>query len=577
MERNRNIDVIRALAILLIVVFHVWALSYVPVFRGNLNIFIEYGGDLGVTVFLMLSGFAIYKSLSRRKDNFSYLPFVKDRLKRILPQYYISLIIFLFYTGNCFLLFSNNCNLFSHAFLFHGFYPGIEGGISGVAWTLTPIFLFYLISPLLFKAIEKKPKLTLVLSIIFTCLFKFIVYNLFAMSVNKIEWHYYFSYGKSIFGVLDQFVIGMFLAKYIGLPKDNKKMVLAISLIVISLVASYGWLTVDKNSVPLLTQNTGRYSNCFEGYIWHSVLTIIIALGIYGFSLIKINFENPISKAILCISKHEYGIYIWHLEFIRIVLQINPFAISLVNSQRRSLYVYLVIGSLFIGILMSVVIDGVDWKKVYDEFKQYIKVCIYIIGAIVSIISLKILGTTIIGFTRGGAYDEYVFMILYAIAVENLIMYLINRKSKNNKKLICVSAISIGLTIIWKVLFQDNSIYSFGLNLKYIVQMFQSMTIRFYDSIPHIAMLALLLLGIIFKLDIANEKTKKFTIYNCIAMNITLLLIVLKYLVFMGEEAMAASLFIEFYSGILFMQIVTVLVLYSPKILKNKIDIYFNE
>ena len=123
MERNKNVDIIRAIAILLIVVYHIFALSHVPLFKGKLSPFIEYGGEYGVTLFFILSGFAIYKSLFRRKENFNYKSFIVDRLKRILPEYYISIIILLCLAGGIVLLFTNKFDLFSHFFILHGFYP----------------------------------------------------------------------------------------------------------------------------------------------------------------------------------------------------------------------------------------------------------------------------------------------------------------------------------------------------------------------------------------------------------------------------------------------------------------------
>lgn len=287
MERNKNVDIIRAIAILLIVTYHIFALSQVSLVRGTLYPFLEYSGEYGVTLFFILSGFAIYKSLFKRKDDFKYFTFLKDRLIRILPLYYFSLILFLFFTNeNIGMLFSkgNLFNLISHFLLIHGFFLYIEGSISGVAWALTPIFCFYLIAPLLFKAIEKKPKLTLIISIIFSCVIKFICYNWLVNSGKPAVYEYFSMYRRSIFGLIDEFVIGMFLAKYISLPKDNKKIILNIILVILSIVGLYFWIYVDRFQVNIITENTGRVSNCFVGYIWYTVLSLILAVGIYGFS-----------------------------------------------------------------------------------------------------------------------------------------------------------------------------------------------------------------------------------------------------------------------------------------------------
>ena len=87
MERNRNIDIVRALSILLIVVYHIYAITNVKLINNNFKLFLQYGGEYGVTVFFMISGFSIYKSLSRRKDNFKYKTFIiiEMEIKKIIP------------------------------------------------------------------------------------------------------------------------------------------------------------------------------------------------------------------------------------------------------------------------------------------------------------------------------------------------------------------------------------------------------------------------------------------------------------------------------------------------------------
>ena len=366
-ERNRNIDIVRALAILIILVYHIFAITNVKIVDNNLRYFVQYGGEYGVTVFFIISGFSIYKSLSRRKDNFKYGKFIKDRLKRILPQYYISLIILILFTGSSVVLFSKEQfpNLLSHIALIHGFFYKYQGSISGVAWTLTPIFCFYIFAPLLFKCLEKRPKLTVICSFIISCIIKAIIFN-FVARINAQDASKYFWLGRIFFCEIDEFVIGMFLAKYITTPennKDKKKLAINIGLMIASIVLLYFWIFVDKNKVSIITANTTRLSNCFEAYIWYSVLTIVLSLGIYGFSQIRINLENPISKGLLCVAKHEYGIYIWHLEVINFLSKSNPYLMQVVGQERRIIYIYLFIIVIAFGIFMDVIVESVEWEK----------------------------------------------------------------------------------------------------------------------------------------------------------------------------------------------------------------------
>lgn len=65
MKHNKNIDVLRALALLQILLYHAWAVSGTPdflpaIFAPGLQL----SGEIGVTVFFALSGFGIYCSIT---------------------------------------------------------------------------------------------------------------------------------------------------------------------------------------------------------------------------------------------------------------------------------------------------------------------------------------------------------------------------------------------------------------------------------------------------------------------------------------------------------------------------------
>ena len=69
MERNRGIDIVRAGAILAVIVYHFYVLigenRYVqyPVVHRLLSM----GGEIGVTLFFIISGYGIFLSIDRQK------------------------------------------------------------------------------------------------------------------------------------------------------------------------------------------------------------------------------------------------------------------------------------------------------------------------------------------------------------------------------------------------------------------------------------------------------------------------------------------------------------------------------
>jgi len=390
MKRNKNIDIVRAFAVIAVVIYHIYAITGVSFSLEPIQILLKYGGEYGVAVFFILSGFSIYVSLNRKKENFTYHNFIAKRLERILPQYYISLIFLLLFTSAAVYLSSYHIyNLFSHMFLFHDLYPSSAGAISGVCWTLGVIFQFYLISPFLYKAIEKKPKLTLFTSLIFSIGIKAFLYH-YVLIPQQASFEYYFSFGKALYTSIDIFVLGMFLGKIITIPEDNKKIVKNIIGLIISFIVFFAWIYIDCNRISIWGINTGIYSDCIHSYIWHSGLAIILSFMIYFFSKIKFNESHPIIKSLLFIAQYEYGIYIWHLILIRALSDNSEFIRIFITYQRKMTYVILFSLSIGTGVLMTEIVDNINFKEMYLKFKPLIKKLInYSIVLIVILLTLN--------------------------------------------------------------------------------------------------------------------------------------------------------------------------------------------
>lgn len=365
MKRNRNLDIVRALAVLAVVIYHISVITNINIPIKPLHDILKFGGEFGVTVFFILSGFAIYSSMKRSGKDFKYYNFITKRLSRILPQYYISLAILLLFTNMAvYLNLRNIGNIFSHIFLFHDWYPSFQGAISGVCWTLGVIFQFYLISPLIFYCIEKKPKLTVFLSVIFSvCMKAFIYHFVIAKSINgDLGTSYYFGLGRTIITALDTFVIGMFLGRYVKVPEDNKKIILNILGLAISTAIFIVWIYVAEKNI--------LYSDSVIGYVWHTGLAIILGVMMYFFANIKLPLENPILKALLFISKYEYGIYIWHLLMINALCNNSEFIMQYIVWQRKITYVILLGLSIASGVLMTEIIDSINFKEMYLKLKE---------------------------------------------------------------------------------------------------------------------------------------------------------------------------------------------------------------
>jgi peptidoglycan/LPS O-acetylase OafA/YrhL len=137
-HRTVGLDLLRTIACLLVVVFHMRTLLVVDF--GILNPIVE-GGMSGVFVFFALSGYLIYKPFVR--GNVDLRVYGIKRTARILPGYYLALVALAFLTSNPlpaehplpFLTITSSYSLPLREFM-------------GIAWTLSAEILFYLLLPM---------------------------------------------------------------------------------------------------------------------------------------------------------------------------------------------------------------------------------------------------------------------------------------------------------------------------------------------------------------------------------------------------------------------------------------------
>lgn len=387
MRRNKNIDIIRSIAILSVVFYHIFAITGITINYPIIRTFIFYGGEFGVSIFFILSGYSIYCSLKNKElsgEKFSYWNYLGKRIKRLAPQYYFSLSLILLFTGGAVYLSQGHLlNLFSHVFFFHNLFPSIAGAISGVCWTLGVIFQFYIIAPYIYKIIKKYPKITMIISVIISIVLKYLIFHFIFSTAKETNSFYYFSYGRQLFTSIDHFVLGMFIAQ-LGMKENKSNNICNVVICVISIILLYILLRVGTFiNIPFIN-NTGIYSDCTMGYIWHSIMAIILGLGIYSFSKIKLKLNSLVGRFLLFISKYEYGIYIWHLILISTLFQNSQF-IQIICKNYNPIFMYIILTALSIcvGYVMTKLIDNLDYSKFFKENKdnifKFIKVCLVLL------------------------------------------------------------------------------------------------------------------------------------------------------------------------------------------------------
>lgn len=158
------LDGLRGIAVLLVLWYHVWEISWLPAPLHALQ-FVPETGFVGVDLFFFISGFVIVYPFVKashsgdrppRWDEFAY-----RRAIKILPSYLLSIAVVI---AIGYAQFASPSEAFrdiaAHLFFVHTWWHDTYGTINGVLWTLAVEVEFYLCFPLLWLAFSRRPFLT---------------------------------------------------------------------------------------------------------------------------------------------------------------------------------------------------------------------------------------------------------------------------------------------------------------------------------------------------------------------------------------------------------------------------------
>lgn len=293
MNFRNDIQGLRALAVLAVFFFHF-----------NLNLLP--GGFLGVDIFFVISGFLISGILLRKKENqqFSFWEFYQSRFKRIIPAYFLMLLVISIFT--LFIYFNQDIKVFrktlfwstlfnsNNYFATLDTYFGAKNSENPLlhTWTLAVEMQFYFILPIFIWLFRKKTLHYLIIILLIGS----VIYTHYQISIKKEVVAMYYSLparsGEFLIGVLVQFISFKRKSLFQGL-KENLIGVLGLVLILIPL------FTYDEKTT-------------FPG-----ILAIIPCVGTGLLLLTPNSFINNIfsKKFFVFIGGLSYSIYLWHWPF----------------------------------------------------------------------------------------------------------------------------------------------------------------------------------------------------------------------------------------------------------------------
>lgn len=146
-------DGLRGVAVLLVLWYHIWQISWLPAPLSALQ-FIPETGFIGVDLFFFLSGFVIVYPFLRAQLSDRPPPswghFYYRRAIKILPSYLLSIVVLIAVGYVHFASWSEAFrDIVTHLLFIHTWWSGTYGAINGVLWTLAVEVEFYAVFPIL--------------------------------------------------------------------------------------------------------------------------------------------------------------------------------------------------------------------------------------------------------------------------------------------------------------------------------------------------------------------------------------------------------------------------------------------
>lgn len=276
MERNKNIEVLRALAIGYIVLYH-YANSITGIVTSRRDaLFVESLGQFGLITFFVLSGFGTYLSFENYNPSergYNFYGFIKRRLKAIIPQYYFCIGILLLTTGIVFL--NKGCLHYVIETLLLIQNYDIYNGINGVTWTVAVLFQLYFLAIPLYYFVKKSGFWSWAITVIVSvCLKKAIAGFIVANQMNNI--YYIVSSIRIPFTTIDLILAGMCAARF-SLNLSNKaiKRIRSPKIVIVcaALMLLYHYI-FTKGAMQLEWLYGARWINC----VWQSAIGLYVAI-----------------------------------------------------------------------------------------------------------------------------------------------------------------------------------------------------------------------------------------------------------------------------------------------------------
>ena len=321
----RGFDGLRAIAVLVVFAYHV-------------NIYKFGFGWLGVPFFFVLSGFLITTILLRMKETLPagqyFQKFYGRRSLRIFPSYYfyLLLVILLFFLRGLQVLAPLRDELesvvwpqlpYAAFYIYDFFYASSKYSLTVFLthfWSLAVEEQFYIVWPLiLLLAPRKKLRMIFLATILLGPILRLATFIIYTRSnLSFLGDDAYLAVYALPFSHIDAFAIGAFASQF-NIPHSRKQLgIIAFALLFLGYLTQY----LDAGVIDFATLGYEFKMWTAYKFIWgYSLLNYFFALVIYNVRYYQLFLFILERKFLTYIGKISYGIYIYHVAVIHIIVR----------------------------------------------------------------------------------------------------------------------------------------------------------------------------------------------------------------------------------------------------------------
>lgn len=370
-KNSLNIDIIdglRGIAILMVVCFHYWQISWISF--GSID-FIAQSGFIGVELFFFISAFCIFYPYALHifegYREQSIKEFFLKRAAKIIPSYFLATVLILIFQQGIFSSLKEQLwNIFIHLIFIHNFFPETYYSINGVFWSLAVEIQFYIFFPIILYLFKRKPFLTYISLCSIALVYRYYVLSYFKNDIN-------FLLNQTI-NFLDIFASGIMSAYLLVMAKNRLTEIKKLRpfFTVIGIIAMLIFLLLLKGLFDVRFVKDGTQIWQLENRYLISIIFSILTLSLYFSSnIFKKLFSNIFLRFMSIIS---YNLYIWH-QFIgrKIQISIEKNFVSDLHSDyswQISFMFIAIIASLFISIIITFLFERPILKKLKRRWKN---------------------------------------------------------------------------------------------------------------------------------------------------------------------------------------------------------------